>query len=206
MSPSRFAACRALAAIGLMGSAAGCFYATLDHDELDAKAAGPSAAESDAPDAPDAGSGYTVALDTPPIELNLEGDTTRDACVATTAQARAILEENCSGCHAPPAAMGGFRSILDFPVLVTVTSSTVRDPVTGDPVRLVIPGDPDNSRLYRRAAGGEMPPMRDASLPALPRPSISDISVLRQWIEECLPAAPVAVSVSSPDAGAAPSQ
>jgi hypothetical protein len=197
LNPTRFARYRALVAIGIAGSAAGCFYATLDHDELDAKAAGPAAPESGEADA---GGGYTVSLDTPAIELDFNGETTRDACVATTQQARAILEENCSGCHAPPAAMGGFRSILDFSVLVTLTSSTARDPATGQPARLVIPGDPDGSRLYRRAAGGEMPPMRDASLPQLPRPSISDISVLRQWIDQCLPEVPAA-PVSPPDAG-----
>lgn len=169
-------------------SGLGCFYMTLDHDELDSKTGGPR--EEIASLQPDAGSDYTVALDTPPIEVDFEGDVTLDSCVATTEQARAILERNCAGCHSPPAAMGGFRSILDFPVLVTLTSSTLRDPDTGQFVRLVIPGDPDGSRLYRRAAGNEMPPMRDASLPALPRPSISDISVLRQWIEACLPRDP----------------
>jgi len=168
-------------------SALGCFYATLDHDDLDSKAAG--AITHTAALEPDAGSGRTVALDTPPIEL-VEGDTTRDPCVATTEQARAILQRNCSACHAPPAAMGGFRSVLDFPVLVNLTSSTQLDPLTGELARLVIPGDPDGSRLYRRAAGGEMPPMRDASLPPLPRPTISDISVLRQWIGVCLPEVP----------------
>ena len=172
-----------------VAGALGCFYATLDHDELDAKAAGAPPAE--APAEADAGD-YTTSLETPPIELNLEGTTTRDSCVATTAQARAVLEENCSGCHAPPAAMGGFNTILDFPRLVTETSSTLRDPVTDEPVPLVVPGDPDGSRLYRRAALGEMPPQRDASLPPLPRPSIADVSILRQWIESCLPEVPAA--------------
>jgi hypothetical protein len=193
LSPSGFSRCSA-AWFGLCAFAAlGCFSATLDHDELDAKASGVEATvESlDPATAADAGPGYTVSLDTPPIELDFEGeDTTRDPCVATTEQARAILERNCSGCHAPPAGMGGFRAILDFPVLVTATSSTQRNPVTGEPVRLVVPGDPEGSRLYRRAAAGEMPPMRDASLPALPRPTISDISVLREWIESCLPTDP----------------
>jgi len=180
--------------------ALGCFYATLDHDELDAKAAGApptEAAESSA----DAGA-YTTSLDTPAIELDLEGATTQDSCVATTAQAQGILEENCSGCHAPPAAMGGFNTILDFPRLVEETSNTLRDPATGDPVRLVIPGDPDGSRLYRRAAIGEMPPQRDASLPPLPRPSIADVSILRQWIESCLPETSEApTTVPAGDAG-----
>ncbi len=186
--------------LGLCSSAAlGCFYATLDHDELDSKAAG--AREEVEALQPDAGSGYTVSLDTPAIEIDFEGDTTLDSCVATTTQARAILERNCAGCHAPPAAMGGFRSILDFPVLLTLTSSTLRDPVSGELVRLVVPGDPDGSRLYRRAASNEMPPMRDASLPQLPRPNISDISVLRQWIEACLPQEPALPAPLRVDAG-----
>jgi hypothetical protein len=185
----RSAVCIAFCASG----AVGCFSATLDRDALESKAAGPRTAvaslSADGGAASDAGSGYTVSLDTPPIEL--EGDdTTRDPCVATERQARAILERNCAGCHAPPAGMGGFRSILDFQALVNLTSSTLRDPVTGEPVRLVIPGDPAGSRLYRRAATGEMPPVRDATLPQLPRPSFSDLSVLEQWIDSCLPQVP----------------
>ena len=173
-------------------SAAGCFSATLDTDELEAKASRAlspaSNAENDETATADAGLGFTVSLDTPAIELDFEGeDTTRDACTATTQQARAILERTCSGCHAPPASMAGFRSVLDFPVLVTLVSSTATDPETGEPARLVVPGDPDGSRLYRRVASNEMPPMRDASLPPLPRPTISDVSVLRTWIERCLP-------------------
>lgn len=201
MRPSVFTRCSTLWLALCSSGAVGCFYMTLDHDELDAKAAG-SRQEEVASLLPDAGSDYTVALDTPPIEVDFEGDITLDSCVATSEQARSILERNCAGCHSPPAAMGGFRAILDFPVLVTLTSSTLRDPATGQFVRLVVPGDPDGSRLYRRAAGNEMPPMRDASLPALPRPSISDISVLRQWIEACLPLDPAsAASPSLGDAG-----
>jgi len=167
-----------------LAGAQGCFYATLDKEALENKAAG-SAEPAEPSAAMDAG-GYTTSLDTPEIELE-NGDTTRDPCVQTTAQARAILTENCSGCHAPPASMGSFQSILDFPRLVTLVSNTVIDPETGDPMRLVVPGDPDRSRVYRRVAGGEMPPRRDASLPQLPRPTLSDVSVLRTWIQSCLP-------------------
>jgi len=194
-----------LALLGLSATGLACFSATLDRAELDAKAAGTSAGLASSSEAVegggvDAGAGFTVALDTPPIELDYDGeDLTRDACVATTEQARSILEEHCSACHAPPAAMGGFRSVLDFPVLITLGSGTQRDPVTGEPVRLVVPGDPDGSRLYRRVAENEMPPTRDASFPALPRPTISDVSVLREWIDSCLPAAPVSPPLS--DAG-----
>lgn len=187
--------------------AVGCFYATLDQDELDAKAAGTSTASSAQAEAalrPDAGAGYTVALDTPPIDLDFEGEATRDPCVATTRQATAILQQHCAGCHAPPAGMGGFRSILDFPTLVTLVSNTQRDPATNEPVRLVIPGDPDSSRVYRRVAGGEMPPARDASLPQLPSPTTSEVSILREWIASCLPATEASAEPSRPpsaDAG-----
>ena len=189
-------------------SAIGCFYATLDKDELDAKAAGTTAstgarAEAVARQPPDAGVGYTVALDTPPIELDFEGESTRDPCVVTTQQATEILRQHCAGCHAPPAGMGGFRSILDFPTLVTLASNTQRDPITNEPVRLVIPGDADSSRVYRRVAIGEMPPARDASLPQLPSPTTSDVSILREWIEACLPVTPATSSASAAgDAGA----
>ncbi|HWO11665.1 MAG TPA: hypothetical protein VNN80_19355, partial [Polyangiaceae bacterium] len=141
MSTSR-RSCTALACLMVsLTGAVGCFYATLDQDELDAKAAGTGSeavsGEEAAALAADAGVGYTVALDTPPIELGFEGETTRDPCVATTQQAVDVLERHCAGCHAPPAGMGGFRSILDFPTLVTLTSNTQRDPRTGEPVRLV---------------------------------------------------------------------
>jgi hypothetical protein len=83
--------------------------------------------------------------------------------------------------------MGSFQSILDFPTLVTAVSNTQRDTDTGEPVRLLVPGDPDGSRIYQRIAGGEMPPRRDATLPSLPRPTVSDLSLIREWIESCLP-------------------
>ena len=183
----------------LLASAPGCFYATLDTEALENKAAA-AVEPADEPGAEVDAGGYTTSLDTPEIEL-ANGDTTRDPCVQTTAQAQAIFTENCSACHAPPASMGSFQSILDFPRLVTLESNTVIDPTTGNPMRLVVPGEPERSRVYLRIVGGEMPPRRDASLPALPRPSLSDTSVLRTWIESCLPADPSAPA--TPDAGSA---
>jgi hypothetical protein len=181
-------------------SLCGCFYATLDTEGLEAKASGPAIngsadAGARAPGVREPGA-YTTALDTPPIEL-ASGGTTRDPCVQTTEQATAILTRNCSACHAPPGNAGGFQAILNFPELVTRVSSTQRDPLTGEPVRLVVPGDPDRSRVYLRIQGGEMPPRPvDAAATPLPRPSLSDVSLLRSWIETCLP------SVESPPAAA----
>jgi len=160
---------------------AGC-YLTLDSDELDAKSAGVVV---------DAGPGaqgspeFTTSLDTPPIELP-DDKFTRDPCVATTQQAREILTTNCAECHSPPGAAAGFSSVLDFPTLITLRSATAKDPDTQEPMRLVIPGQPEKSRLYQRARTGEMPPIRPPSERQLRRPTISDISVLRTWIQSCL--------------------
>ena len=179
----------------------GCFYA-LDSEELEAKASGalsPAARADAGPEDGDGGSAFTTSLDTPAIELDFEGeDTTRDPCVITTAQATEILTQSCAPCHAPPASMGSFNSILDFPKLVTVTSNTTNDPDTLLRARLVVPGNPDGSRLYRRVQAGEMPPQR---MPPLPRPTTSDISILRTWITSCLPAVDPPRAVPAADAG-----
>jgi mono/diheme cytochrome c family protein len=174
-----------LSGVGLM---AGC-YLTLDTDELDAKAAG-EPVEADAGPGAAGSSGFTTSLDTPAIEL-ADGTTTRDPCVATTRQAREILTTHCAECHAPPGAAAGFQSILDVPTLITLRSATARDPETNELVRLLIPGQPEKSRLYLRARNGEMPPTRPPSERQLPRPTTSDISVLRTWIQSCLPQDPL---------------
>jgi len=172
---------------------AGC-YLTLDGDELDAKSAG-AVVDAGVASLRD-GEAFTTSLDTPPIELE-DGTTTRDPCVATTRQARDILTTHCAECHAPPGAAAGFSSILDFPTLITLQSATATDPDTQEPVRLVIPGDPEKSRLYLRVRNGEMPPTRPPTERQLPRPTISDISVLRTWIQSCL-ANPAAGNAAPP--------
>lgn len=186
-----------------VASTLGCFYANLDTDSLDAKAAGRVASNDARPDAgrvstSTGAGGYTTSLETPPIEL-ADGTTTKDPCVQTTAQATAILTKDCAPCHSPPGNAANFHSILDFTRLVTLRSSTQKDPFTGEFVRLMVPGDPDRSRVYLRISKGEMPPTLDASLPQLPRPTFSDLSLLRTWIQSCLGSDPLAVTAA--DAG-----
>jgi hypothetical protein len=176
--------------LATVSSNLGCYY-LLDSEELDSKGDHVARGVGDGEAPADAGGGsdnlgFSTSLDTPAIELDDRGTTTRDPCVATTLQAREILTENCSECHAPPGAAGGFNSILDFPTLMTATSGTVTDPITGEPVRLLIPGQPDQSRLYVRVQRGEMPPLGDPSLSRRPRPTTSAISILRTWISSCL--------------------
>jgi hypothetical protein len=170
-SPLRLGACSHLLG-GLLLT--GCVY-VLDSEELDAKAAGDPVEETVE---------FTVALETPAVELN-DGGLASDSCVLTNDQVRAILTRSCASCHAPPGGAGGFRSILDWPTLITALSATATDPVSGNPVRLLVPGEPDQSRLYARLSRGEMPPRLDPALPQLPRPTISDVSVVREWITSC---------------------
>src|SRR5204862_1576277 len=94
-------------------------------------------------------------------------------CAANKAKARAVLETNCAFCHQAPANMGRFDFILDPDTLTTATGTSG--------ARFVVPGSPDKSRLYQRAAAGEMPPAG-----RMPRPSQDDIAVLRDWIASCV--------------------
>jgi len=142
-----------------------------------------------------------LALDTPPIQLD-DGGTTSDPCSAIATQSLIIRQTYCAGCHSPPAGMGGFDFVLDDARLVTAVSSVLDD--AGMPERFIIPGDPDHSRLYRRVALGEMPPTQSPPLPALPAPNVSDISVLRYWITDCLGVTPVAADDGSAGDDAAP--
>jgi hypothetical protein len=113
--------------------------------------------------------------------------TSDTACDATRVQATSILTKYCAACHGgrTPGERAGsppFDFVLD-PVKLTSTWTLNTTP----PSLFVVPGDPDHSMLYLRARRGEMPPASEAQLP---RPTISDLSVLNQWISNCLGKAP----------------
>jgi len=107
-----------------------------------------------------------------------------DPCDATRTQAGMILIKYCAQCHAgrtrderqgvPP-----FDFLLDKDKLTTTFTNN-----TTPPLLFVAPGDPEHSRLYLRAWHNEMPP---PDLPMLKylRPTVSDISVLHNWITSC---------------------
>jgi len=95
-----------------------------------------------------------------------------DACDTTRSQARTILETNCAFCHEVPGNQANFDFILELDKLRTAVAST------GE--RFVVPGDPEHSRIYQRISAGEMPPAG-----RMPRPSMSDVAVIRQWIASC---------------------
>lgn len=124
------------------------------------------------------------------IELP-DGGFASDGCAATRAEAYAILERTCARCHGgdnPGARQGTppFGSVLDPTQMTTMVSATAKDPATHEPARFLVPGDPDSSRIYLRPLNAEMPPPDVIGLPPNPRPSVSDLSVLRHWIESCV--------------------
>jgi len=162
-------------------SAAACFQ------EIDSGASSASSTTLMAPPA------HTVDLMTPSIGFGTPADAqeTDDPCTATTFHATSILRSACSACHGggPGQNLGQppFDYVLDVDKLLTAVSSTVKDPVTMQPVRFLVPGDPDHSRIYVRMFRREMPPGDIVGLPPNPnRPTVSDISVIRQWISHCL--------------------
>lgn len=156
--------------------AAGCFQ-TLDED----------AASGGGPDQADA----APALDTPPIELP-DGETTTDPCVPTAQQANDILTTNCAGCHGGGSAgarqgQPPFDYVLDVDKLKAARSATVPDPIDEEMgMRFVRPGNPESSRVWVRIATGEMPPELPIGVDPIPRPSVSDASLLYTWIRDCL--------------------
>jgi hypothetical protein len=135
-----------------------------------------------------------LLLDTPPIYLP-DGGTTATPCDQIEQQSLAIRQTYCAGCHSSPASQAGLGFILDDARLTGALSQTAVLP-DGKPQRLLVPGDPYASRLYQRVAaslGGSaagMPPVAQPGYPVIPRPSVSDVSVLYAWIAACVPGAP----------------
>lgn len=116
-------------------------------------------------------------LVTSPAESDRDG---ADADLA--ADAVAVLERHCAGCHGGAAHggdadRGGFDHVLDARRLIADGQ--------------VVPYAPGESVLLQRVVAGEMPPADATS-----RPDAGDIDVLRRWIDSGAP--PPAVDASAP--------
>lgn len=96
-------------------------------------------------------------------------------CDMIKAESRAILQNNCAGCHEAPNKQG----TLDFILEVDKLKSS----------GLLVPGSPETSRIYSRIAAGEMPPQGQTQ-----RPSNGDQTTLYQWIKVCTLASPAPVA------------
>jgi mono/diheme cytochrome c family protein len=83
-----------------------------------------------------------------------------------------VLKTNCYRCHGENGANeGGLNFILRLDKLRAQS-------------KYVVPGQPDQSNLYRRVANQSMPPSGE-----IPRPTLADAALLKQWIEAGAPQA-----------------
>src|SRR5258707_1484587 len=103
--------------------------------------------------------------------LLLAGSTAKaDDAAALAKKVKGILDANCHRCHGKDGAIeGGFNYILDRDKLVAR--------------KKIVPGQAEQSPLFKRAATGKMPPAGEQ-----PRPSDADIAVLNEWINAGAPA------------------
>jgi hypothetical protein len=117
----------------------------------------------------------------PPPPKGSGGSPLSENCTTIKAQAQTVLQTNCAGCHEAPNKSGNFDYILDTDKLKS----------SG----LLVPGNPEGSRIYARIAAGEMPPAGQSQ-----RPTNSDVTVIYQWIKVCATSDPP----PDPDAGVDP--
>src|SRR5436190_6211770 len=91
--------------------------------------------------------------------------------------ALSVLKANCYRCHGQDAnGEGGFGGVLDPTVL--------RER------KLIVPGDAEQSKLFRRVTKGQLRPPDES-----PRPTPADVAVLKAWIDAGAPA-PAVVNTS----------
>jgi mono/diheme cytochrome c family protein len=96
----------------------------------------------------------------------------RAADAGLAVKATAVLNANCRRCHGQDGtAEGGMNFILDPAKLVAR--------------KKIVPGQPDQSPLFKRLSTGKMPPAGEQ-----PRPSAADVAVVKQWIEAGAPSLP----------------
>jgi hypothetical protein len=157
---------------------------------------------------PNATPSTAIEPSAPPIETDPDDEnvTTTDPCQKTRADKTDILKAYCARCHDGPTSSGlpQFDFVLDDAALLT--RLWIREGQS--PQRFVIPGDPEHSVVYTRVALiGDMPAQpSDVATPRNPVPSLSDVSVLHEWILDCAgpPEGRGAGSTLGPDGGDRP--
>jgi hypothetical protein len=107
-------------------------------------------------------SGTDTSTDNVTDDAGEYGDGQGDpACEGEARAAAEVLSSQCASCHGNGASNGGFGEALDLDAIVARG--------------LVVPGDPDNSGLYRATANGSMPFNR-------PDLSAGELRSLEDWI------------------------
>jgi hypothetical protein len=97
-------------------------------------------------------------------------------CDKDKTDTQTVLKNDCENCH-QVGANGNFQGVDDIMTLINKAASVK---YTGQ--KFIVPGDPSHSLIFQRVLAGEMPPPSSDVTVIVPRPSISDMSVLQQWI------------------------
>lgn len=114
-----------------------------------------------------------VGNDRPPPDTNPQAGPDaarlREKAEQETGRVGEILRRNCFECHGQdPGRVEKNLNILD-PVQLRNTQR-----------RIVVPGDPDHSRLIQRIADGSMPPEEEEA--RLPRVTEAELAILKDWV------------------------
>jgi mono/diheme cytochrome c family protein len=90
-------------------------------------------------------------------------------------KAQVILKTNCYRCHGQnDSVSGGFDHVLNPQRLLAT--------------KKVVPGKPDESKLYKQMVDQVMPPKKDADgNPVKQRPTKEEIAAIKEWIEAGAP-------------------
>jgi hypothetical protein len=135
---------------------------------------------------------FPVNMTTPDIGLkaNEAGDVTDSAnpsspCAKVTQDTGDILKQKCAGCHTGSNAPGAPLTFITDAKLLTTTPSSAK---YGGQM-YIKPGDPLGSLIYMRAVvNKDMPQQSPLSPPTYL--TVSESSVLEQWITTCVDGAP----------------
>ncbi|HYE20780.1 MAG TPA: c-type cytochrome domain-containing protein [Tepidisphaeraceae bacterium] len=86
------------------------------------------------------------------------------------ARVHAIFDAKCAACHSPKAKkIHEFETILDFAKLRANKDH-------------IVPGDPDNSSVWKSIDDDEMPPQKSNSDPKLPLLEVAEKEAVKEWI------------------------
>jgi hypothetical protein len=131
---------------------------------------------------------FEVRTTTTPVGLTADADgnvveSGSDPCAKVRQDALRLLTTKCVPCHTPSTPPLNF--ITDFERLITGSSPT---PSYAPNPRYVVPGKPEESLIYIRAAINKDMPLQDPLAPSSGL-TVSESSVLREWITSCVPGA-----------------
>ncbi|MDP8999415.1 MAG: hypothetical protein M3O46_04825 [Myxococcota bacterium] len=124
-----------------------------------------------------------------PVFYLPDGAAVKDPCLAVAADSIEVRQKSCVPCHEGSQRLGGFDYVLDDTKLSGSASNVATDDA-GMHLKMLVPGDPEQSFVYQRVMLGQMPPPMSAAssiigptaAKKLVYPSAADETVLYAWI------------------------